>query len=59
MKQQAAARQSQGYTKRTPVRCEECVRRDGEVCGLGGFPVARWGVCGLWAEKGKKTINPA
>ena len=59
MKQQAQARADQQYTRRTPVRCGTCRYRDGEKCGIGGFTVALWGVCGLWAEQGKKTSNPA
>lgn len=59
MKKQAQARADQGYNKRTPVRCGECVRRDGETCGLGGFQVARWGVCREWTRDEESTINPA
>ncbi len=59
MKAQATARKAQGYTKRTPMRCEECARRNGEKCVLGGFQVARWGVCGRWKDKAKQTSSPA
>lgn len=50
MKPLAAARLAQGYTKRTPVRCETCARRVGGKCGLGGFQVALWGACKAWTD---------
>ena len=59
MKQQATQRASQGYTRSTPLRCGTCVKRDGNKCKVGGFPVALWGVCGLWADQKTKTTNPA
>lgn len=59
MKQQAQARANQQYTRSTPVRCGTCVKRDGNKCEVGLFPVALWGVCGLWAGKKAKTSSPA
>lgn len=50
MKPQAAARLAQGYTNRTPLRCETCARRVGGKCGIGGFPIAFWGACKAWTD---------
>ena len=57
MKQQATARASQGYTKSTPLRCGTCVKRDGNKCRVGGFPVALWGVCREWSGKKEASVG--
>jgi hypothetical protein len=59
MKAQATARAAQGYTRSTPLRCGTCAKRDGITCGMGGFPVALWGVCREWSGKKSKTSSPA
>ena len=50
MKAMAQARAQQGYTKVTPARCGTCANISGEKCGIGGFPVARYGVCLKWQD---------
>ena len=59
MKELAANRAEQGYTPRTEHCCRFCLfkvkKKGGDICFIGGFPVAELGNCTKWEKIEEKV----
>lgn len=61
MKELAANRAEQGYTRHTERCCRFCLfkvkNKGGDICFIGGFPVAELGYCTKWEKmEGKVKV---